>query len=142
MFGELPLYMQAGIPTRQISGENPTGEKNGGCRTIPNPDDPDLRFSKAASKLGQGWKVNPFIPVAAGETVELANILGPGCINEFFITSSLQCFSELVVRMYWDDEETPSVESPFGAFFCNGAWFCSAHRIFRKMGMCVIELIA
>ena len=27
---------------------------------------------------------------------------------------------DLVLRMYWDDEEVPSVECPLGDFFCNG----------------------
>lgn len=27
---------------------------------------------------------------------------------------------DLVLRMYWDDEEEPSVESPLGDFFCCG----------------------
>ena len=27
---------------------------------------------------------------------------------------------DLVIRMYWDDEEDPSVESPLGDFFCCG----------------------
>ncbi len=27
---------------------------------------------------------------------------------------------EAVLRMYWDDEATPSVEVPVGDFFCNG----------------------
>ena len=132
MFGELPLYMQAGITTRQVSGENPTGEKNGGCREIPNPDDPKLPHSKAASKLGQGWKVRPFLTLEVGETAELANIQGPGCINEFFITSNLAYFSELVIRIYWDGEETPSVESPMGALFAMGHDF-AIHTVSSAM---------
>ena len=27
---------------------------------------------------------------------------------------------DLVLRMYWDDEESPSVETPLGDFFCCG----------------------
>ena len=27
---------------------------------------------------------------------------------------------DLILRIYWDDESTPSVESPLGDFFCNG----------------------
>ena len=29
------LPYEAGIPTRQISAENPTGEKGGACRWVP-----------------------------------------------------------------------------------------------------------
>ena len=50
---------------------------------------------------------------------------GPGEINHIWITvdnktTDADCFvlRDLVIRMYWDDEETPSVESPLGDFFC------------------------
>ena len=118
LLGSLP--MGAGAVTRQISAENPTGEKGGGCTWDPNPDDPNLQHSRAALDLGRGWKVRPFIPVKAGETVTLADIDGPGCINEFFITSDLSTYRALVLRFYWDGEETPSVEVPMGDFFAIG----------------------
>ncbi len=111
---------RAGVVTRQISAENPTGEKGGACHWIPNPEDPNLRHSRAAMKLGKGWKVRPFIPVKAGETVVLADIEGPGVISEIFFTSDYPRLSELILRIYWDDEEDPSVEVPAGAFFCIG----------------------
>lgn len=44
---------------------------------------------------------------------------GPGEINHIWITvdnktTDADCFvlRDLVIRMYWDDEEDPSVESP------------------------------
>ena len=114
------LPMMAGAVTRQINAENPTGEKGGACRWAPDPNDPNLPFSRAASDLGKGWKVNPFVSVDAGETIQLADIRGPGIINEIFLTSDAERFSELVLRIYWDDESVPSVESPIGAFFCMG----------------------
>ena len=114
------LYGMAGVPTRQISGENPTGEKGGACRWSPDPDNPETPHSAAARNLGRGWKVHPFLWAEAGETITLADIQGPGVINEFFFTSSAKNYSELVLRMYWDGEETPSVECPAGAFFCMG----------------------
>ena len=52
---------------------------------------------------------------------------GPGEINHIWITvdnktTDADCFvlRDLVIRMYWDDEEYPSVESPLGDFFCCG----------------------
>ncbi|MCR4682290.1 MAG: hypothetical protein K5647_03045 [Clostridiales bacterium] len=80
------LPMCGGVITRQISAENPTGEKSGAARAMPDPSDPALFHSGPARKLGKGWKVNPFIRVQAGETVTLADIKGPGVITEFFIT--------------------------------------------------------
>ena len=109
-----------GVPTRQISAENPTGEKGKACIWEPDPSNPFLPHSGTALDMGRGWKVRPFIKLQPGETVVLADISGPGCINQFFFTSSHELDSELVLRIYWDDEETPSVESPIGAFFANG----------------------
>ena len=132
MYQNTPLFMQAGVPTRQTSAENPTGEKNAGCRAIPNPDDPDLRFSGAALRLGEGWKVRPFIPLSRGQTAVLADIEGPGCINQIFLTSDIIVYSGLVLRIYWDGEETPSVECPMGAFFAMGHDY-EAHTVYSSM---------
>lgn len=118
ILGALPY--EAGVPTRQICPENPTGEKGGACRRAPDPSDPDLPHSRFAADLGQGWKVRPFIRVAAGETVTLADIEGPGCINHFSLGSDIKEFRAFVLRMYWDGEETPSVEVPLGDFFAMG----------------------
>ena len=114
------LPYEAGIPTRQISAENPTGEKSGACHWVPDPGDPQLPHCKASLKLGKGWKVRPFIKLLPHETVLLGEITGPGSIEEFFITTDHRRLSELVLRIYWDDEEAPSVESPIGAFFAMG----------------------
>ena len=109
---------KAGVKTRMISAENPTGEKGGGCRAEPNPNDPKLYHS--GKSLGKGWKVNPFIRIAPHTNVMLADIEGPACIKQIFMTSDRERFSELVLRIYWDGEKTPSVECPRGAVFCLG----------------------
>ena len=113
-------YDEIGVPTRQISAENPTGEKGAACRWEPNPTDPDLPFSGGAMHLGKGWKVRPFIKVAPHETVVLMDVQGSGSIREIFLTTDHRRLSELVLRMYWDGEENPSVECPLGAFFAMG----------------------
>lgn len=112
------LAYRAGIRTRMISAENPTGEKGGACKAKPNPNDSDLYYSKYS--LGEGWKVRPFIRMAPNSTVCIAEISGSGCIEQIFLTSDRARLSELVLRIYWDGEETPSVECPVGAFFCMG----------------------
>jgi len=118
MLGALPF--QNGVVTRMINAENPTGEKGGGAKEIPNPDDPNLPHSFAAKDLGKGWKVRPFIDLDTGETKTLAAIEGPGCINHFWITTSAKQWRTLVIRIYWDGEESPSVEAPLGVFFAMG----------------------
>ncbi len=100
--------------TRSISAENPTGAKGqGGMAT-------DGLAADAARELGQGWKVSPYITIAGGATVTLADIEGPGCIQHIWITARAVHWRNLVLRFYWDDETEPSVEVPFGDFFCMG----------------------
>jgi hypothetical protein len=114
------LPYQAGIVTRQISAENPTGEKGKACLWDPDPANAFLHHSRPAIDLGKGWKVRPFIPLAAGETVALAEIEGPACISQIWITSDFPCYRHLVLRIHWDDEDSPSVEVPLGDFFAMG----------------------
>ena len=100
--------------SRAINAENPRGEKGKG--------------GMAASDLGPSRKGSPCLnDIASGQTVTLAEIEGPGAINHIWITvdaktTDADCFvlRDLVLRMYWDDEEEPSVESPLGDFFCCG----------------------
>jgi hypothetical protein len=106
--------------TRMTCAENPDGSKGGAARAVPDPNDPDLPHSKHAVDLGIGWKVRPFIALSAGETATLADIEGPGSINHIWITCSAEQWRGLVLRMYWDNEDNPSVECPLGDFFAMG----------------------
>ena len=100
--------------TRSISAENFTGEKGkGGMAT-------EGTGAVVARELGQGWKVSPSIHVPANTTVTLADIRGPGAIQHIWNTVAPQHWRRLVLRIYWDGEETPSVETPLGDFFCSG----------------------
>jgi hypothetical protein len=100
--------------TRSISAENFTGAKGqAGMAT-------EGTGAKCAADLGQGWKVSPSINIAPGQLVTLAEIEGPGAIQHLWNTVHPQWWRRLVLRMYWDAEETPSVETPLGDFFCNG----------------------
>lgn len=118
MLEKLPY--QSGIVTRMISAENPTGEKGGACKAVPDPNSPDFVHARKAAHYGKGWKVRPFIRMDGNTTVTLAEIDGCGVITQLFLTSDKQNYSDLILRMYWDGEDTPSVETPMGAFFCIG----------------------
>lgn len=64
--------------------------------------------------------------LAPGGTLVLANIKGAGCIVQLRdnITSEEPHHLQLhVLRMYWDGEQTPSVEAPVGDFFAIGFGF-------------------
>ncbi len=115
--GTLPLLTQA--RTRSISAENPTGEKGKGGMAIPNPSEPKPAASaRAADDLGQGWKVRPFLRVNAGQTVTLMDVDGPGIIQHIWMVEGLK--RAHVLRFYWDQERTPSIEVPVPDFFAVG----------------------
>ncbi len=100
--------------TRSISAENPTGAKGSGGQAT------EGMGANAARELGQGWKVAPCISVPAQSTVTLAEIEGPGALQHLWMTVTPSAWRSLVLRCYWDGEQTPSVETPLGDFFCNG----------------------
>jgi hypothetical protein len=98
--------------TRSISPENPTGEAGKGAMEPPAP-------NSAARDLGVGWKCRPWIAIQAGETVTIADITGPGAIQQIWMTPTGHWrFS--IIRIYWDDQKEPSVECPVGDFFACG----------------------
>ena len=62
-------------------------------------------------------------PIAPGETLTLAELEGPGEIRHIWFTIGAldrRFTRSLVLRFYWDDAETPSVEAPIGDFFAAG----------------------
>ena len=100
--------------TRSISAENPTGEKGKGGMAVTGVSE------RAARGLGQGWKVNPYVLIKSGETCEIANIEGSGAIQHIWMTPALIPWRFAILRIYWDDQEQPSVECPLGDFFACG----------------------
>jgi len=106
------LFKVSDAKTRSISLENFTGEKGkGGMATLE-----EGIAKKAARDLGQGWKVNPYIHIKAGEEFTLAEIEGSGAIQHIWMTpTGVLRFS--ILKIYWDDETEPSVEVPVGDFF-------------------------
>src|SRR5687768_12213389 len=100
--------------TRSISAENFNGEPGkGGMAT-------EGASTHAAQELGQGWKVSPCITLQPHSTVTLADIEGPGAIQHIWLTVTPEVWRKIIIRFYWDNEESPSIEVPLGDFFCNG----------------------
>lgn len=115
--GTLPLLGRG--RTRSISAENPTGEKGKGGMAVPDPTNPKpVANAAAASELGQGWKVRPFIRVDAGKTATLMDVQGSGIIQHIWIVENIN--RGMVLRCYWDGEEQPSVECRVPDFFAVG----------------------
>lgn len=71
------------------------------------------------------------LTIPAGEKRTIADISGCGIITHIWITVADRTsgkgqneMRKIVLRMYWDGEETPSVEAPLGDFFGMGHGKC------------------
>ncbi len=99
--------------TRSISPENFTGEKGRGGMSTDGP------AKECARDLGPGWKLSPLVKIGAGQEHVVADIEGPGAIQQIWLTPTGNWrFS--ILRIWWDDQEHPSVECPIGDFFACG----------------------
>ncbi|MBS1915588.1 MAG: DUF2961 domain-containing protein [Bacteroidetes bacterium] len=121
------LYRVSDAKTRSISPENFTGEKGkGGMATSGTGSGP-------SRELGQGWKVSPSVVIKSKTTFTLAEISGPGSVQHIWMTPTGN-WRYSILRFYWDDETTPSVEVPVGDFFCMG-W--GSYAPLRSLAVCV-----
>ncbi len=105
--GDLPLIPD-GVVSRAITEENRSGARGAGGMA-------------SDAKLGPGRKGAPCIrDLQNGETATLMDVEGCGVIRHIWITindRSPEALRNLILRMYWDGSEVPSVEVPFGDFF-------------------------
>ncbi|MEO6977368.1 MAG: glycoside hydrolase family 172 protein [Mucilaginibacter sp.] len=107
------IYRMSDAKTRSISPENFNGEKGkGGMATTGTGGGP-------SRELGQGWKVSPSVVIKKHTTYTVAEINESGAIQHIWMTPTGN-WRYSIIRFYWDDETTPSVEAPVGDFFCMG----------------------
>ncbi len=95
--------LSAPVKPRWINPENPTGQPASGGST--------LFGRKGAPCRGA---------IGPGETWVLGEADGPGVIRRIWITESSRSpltLRGLVLRIYWDGQNTPAVEAPLGDFF-------------------------
>jgi len=95
------------------------------------------RFKKARSlrlsswdtsgRNADAWRIEP------GETRVLADIKGSGCINHIWMTQG-SGYRDVLIRMFWDDEENPSVLCPLGDFFGLGHEIVNSYQSFLFSG--------
>lgn len=113
--------------TRLITAENVYGEKGkGGMAEVSTEPQPEVLNigqvwegpNGAARDLGIKWKVRPCIKLNKASTTTIMDIDGPGTITHIWITVDAKFYRDLIMRIYWDNEEYPSVEAPIGDFFC------------------------
>ncbi len=108
------LSLMSNAKSRSISAENFTGEKGkGGMAT-------EGTGAECARELGRGYKISPCVKIPVGTTFSVADIEGPGAIQQIWMTIHPSQWRSMILRMYWDDSENPSVETPLGDFFCSG----------------------
>lgn len=117
------------IRTFSVSPENPTGEKGMGGRST------EGSAAAAARELGQGWKVNPYIVLNGNSSAMLAHIHGQGAIKHIWITDNASRSRVLILRIYFDDHNTPAVETPLSDFFANADY--DEYRQLSSLAMCV-----
>ena len=91
------LATTADYETFAFSAENPTGTRGGG-----KPDHPTMKDSACVS-------------IAPGETATLVDCEGPAELRSWWCGG--YSGSDFILRVYWDGQEHPSVESPLCAFF-------------------------
>jgi len=114
IFDSQPLYAITDAESRSISPENFDGSKGGGGRAT------EGTGADCARELGQGWKVSPSVNIAPHATFTLGEIDGSGVIRHIWLTMRRTIPGRYaILRVYWDNSGTPSVEAPVGDFFAN-----------------------
>jgi len=107
------IFRLSDAKTRSISPENFNGEKGkGGMATTGT-------GANASRDLGKGWKVSPSVVIKSKTVFTVAEIDGPGSVQHIWMTPTGN-WRYSILRFYWDDETTPSVEVPVGDFFGMG----------------------
>ncbi|HEY1764801.1 MAG TPA: glycoside hydrolase family 172 protein [Opitutaceae bacterium] len=116
--------------SRSISPENFTGGKGEGGKAT------EGTGQGPARDLGQGWKVSPSVVIGPHASFTLADIAGPGSVQQIWMTPTGKWRFE-ILRIYWDDETAPSVEVPVSDFFASG-WATSKEcPTFSSLPVCV-----
>ncbi len=116
------LTLKKNFESFSITPENPTGEKGkGGMAT-------DGVIARFARDLGQGWKVSPCIQIEVGEVAVLADVVGQGAIKHIWMGDDAKA-RNLILRIYFDGQKSPAVNTPLSDFFCKAA----NHRDFRQI---------
>ncbi len=84
----------------------------------------DKTTKRVSSYDRSGGNNDRYEHIKNGATLELFNVEGTGMINHIWITIAPppeeMSRNDIILRMYWDGNEFPSVESPIGPFFGQG----------------------
>ncbi|MBS3763932.1 MAG: DUF2961 domain-containing protein [Planctomycetes bacterium] len=82
-----------------------------------------------SGQRGVAGQESRFPRVAPGETLTVAELEGPAVITRFWLTfdwpgkapypKSMQRNRSVVLKITWDDADTPAIQVPVGDFFCH-----------------------
>ena len=112
------LYQKRQAESRSLSAENFRAEKGkGGMATFETSLHPPS--ANNARDLGPGWKLSPCLEIPAGQSVTIMDHDGPGVIRHIWVTLDPKWYRDLILRVYWDGQSQPSIETPIGDFMCN-----------------------
>jgi Protein of unknown function (DUF2961) len=121
------IFRLSDAKTRSISPENFSGAKGEGGKATTG------TGAGPSKELGQGWKVSPSVVIKSKTTFTVAEINGSGSIQHIWMTPTGN-WRYAILRFYWDDETTPSVEVPVGDFFGMG-W--GKYASLQSLAVCV-----
>lgn len=117
------------IQSRSLSPENFKGEKGKGGAATSGSGEYNAR------DLGVGWKVSPYIIIQPGEVAEIADIRAMGIIKHIWCVDNGPGKRNLILRIYWDESDYPSVEAPLGDFFACADYTSFSHL--SSLAVCV-----
>lgn len=113
--------LKSGVKNKRISSTDPTG--------------------------GNRDHLEPFKP---GEKRIIADIKGAGAINHIWVTIAppppALSRNDIIIRMYWDGNDYPSVESPIGPFLGKDGTkdiimhHCLFHQVLKTVPECLATL--
>ncbi len=96
----------------------------------------DVRSRRSSSYDRTGGN-DDFVWIKPGESATMLDVRGAGCITHIWMTTACKekhHLRKLVLRMWWDDSEHPSVEVPLGDFFGMGH---AETRNFASLPLCM-----
>lgn len=83
-----------------------------------------VKSKRAGSYDRSGNNDDRLTHIKDGEKATIMDVKGAGIINHIWITIAPKADvlnrNDIIIRMYWDGNSFPSVESPIGPFFGNG----------------------
>ena len=115
----------------------PTAAPSHAAKVLP-PESQLARIVPGQTKRASSWDPTggnkDFINIGPGKTAVLLEADGPGMISHIYFTivePDVFDYRDAILKMYWDGEQTPSVEVPVGDFFCIGN--CTVRRYTSAM---------